>query len=264
MLQAERVLDGCANFLFGQEVGESGTPHLQGCVRFNEKQRFTACQKLFGIETGVHWSKMRSNWDTNVKYCLKESKGDWSKIHGNIPEASRYCPSEKAVMEKEYKNVEWRTWQQHVIDLCNEDPDDRKIFWFWEPEGNSGKSYLMKWLAIQYRCVIGGGKRADIFHQVTMAMDKNNNNWPELILFDIPRSSLKYVSYAAMEELKNGLVNAPKYEGGQFKFPKPQCIVFANEPPHYGEMSADRWCVKRLCVRSVNEALNGVSSNLIV
>lgn len=250
------VLGTRARYIFGEERGRSDTPHLQGAVRFDVKQRFSACKKLFG--DAVHWEKMRQPWSVNVAYCVKEIKGDWGRLHGNIPEASRYTPGEKACMDTEYADVQWDSWQKKVIALCEAEPDSRKIFWFWEPVGGCGKSFLMKWLGMNYRCVLGGGKRADIFHQVHLAMDKDPEAWPQLVLFDIPRSSLKWCSYTAMEELKNGTVNASKYDGGQYRFPKPQVIVFANSPPQWDEMSADRWCVRRLRVkRTVGEALRG-------
>lgn len=267
-MQAEHVLGGLANFVFGEEVGKEGTPHLQGCVSFKVKQRFTAVTKLFPGK-GVHWEKMKMKWQANVRYCTKEANGNWAKLHGNIPEASRYKPREKRVMEAVYKNVVWRDWQQAVIDIIDGPVHPRRIYWFWEPEGNSGKSFLIKWLYMNYRCIVGGGKKADVFHQVAKAFEASEDADPQLILLDIPRSAQKYCSYAAIEELKNGFVNASKYEGGIFAFESPHVVVFANEEPAYEEMSSDRWHVKRLRKkRSVGEALcgtpAGTSPHLIV
>lgn len=244
MACAQVVLAACAKYVFGKEIGDEGTPHLQGAVKFKTKQRFTAVKKLFGDK--VHWEKMRKPWKNSVIYCTKEMAGDWSKVYGNIPEASRYKPWEKRCMEKVYKNPVWRAWQQNVIDIVDGEIDPRKIYWFWEPEGNSGKSYLTKWLFMNYRCIVGGGKKADVFNQVLKHYEANSEADIQLILLDIPRSAQKYCSYAAVEELKNGFVNASKYEGGVFSFNCPHVIVFANEEPAYEEMSMDRWHVKRL------------------
>ncbi len=153
-------------------MGDSGTPHLQGCVRFAEKQRFTAVKKLLGDQ--LHWSKLRKKWAVNVAYCLKESGGDWSKIHGNIPEASRWKPWEQAVMDTVYKDVSWYDWQQDVIDIVNGPVDPRAIWWFHEPDGATGKSFLMKWLWLNYRCIVGGGKNTDTFHQVAQFFEAVN------------------------------------------------------------------------------------------
>lgn len=258
------MLAACAQYIFGEETGKSGTPHLQGAVRFDSKQRFTAVSKLFPGK-GVHWEKMLKAWKLNVAYCAKEMNGDWAKLHGNVAEASRFKPYEKAVMETVYKYVVWRPWQQNVIDIVAGPVDARKIYWFWEPEGNSGKSFLTKWLYMNHRCVVGGGKKADVFHQVAKALEEDPNAWPQLILLDIPRSAQKYCSYGAIEDLKNGFVNSGKYEGGVFAFPAPHVLVFANEEPEYEEMSMDRWVVKRLRkARTVDQALGAVSNKLIV
>ncbi len=266
MLQANTVLALCAQYIFGQEIGEEGTPHLQGAVRFKTKQRFTAVVKLFPGK-GVHWEKQVKKWDFNVEYCRKdlETHGDWSLIHGNIPEASKYKPREKRCMEREYANVVWRPWQQNVIDIIRGEVHPRKVHWFWEPTGDSGKSFLTKWLCMNFRCIIGGGKQADVFHQVAKAYEESEDADPELILLDIPRTSQKYCSYAAIEALKNGLVNSGKYEGGVYAFCIPHVIVFSNEEPAYETMSQDRWAVHRVRKkRTVGEALapNRPSSTL--
>lgn len=209
---------------------------------------------------------MKASWAKNVAYCTKEMRGDWSKIHGNIPEASRYKPYEKVVMETTYKDVVWRTWQQDVIDIVAGPVHPRHVYWFWEPTGNSGKSFLTKWMFMNWRCVIGGGKKADVFHQVAKALEADANNWPQLVLLDIPRSNQKYCCYGAIEDLQNGFVNSGKYEGGVYAFPQPHVIVFANEEPDYAEMSADRWVVRRLCPRpprTVAQALGAYSENLV-
>ncbi len=263
IVQAERVLGACAKYIFGKEIGKQGTPHLQGAVRFKQKTRFTAVTKLFP-DKGVHWEKMVRTWKINVAYCVKEMNGDWSKLYGNIPEASRLKPYEKVVMETQYKDVVWREWQQEVIDIVRGPVHARKIYWFWEPTGNSGKSFLVKWLFLNYRCIVAGGKKADVFHQVFKHFEENQDA-PTLILLDVPRSSQKWVNYGALEDLKNGFVSASKYEGGRFAFMPPHVVCFANEEPEYEEMSYDRWCVRRLTQRrTVAQALGAVSDKLIV
>lgn len=202
---------------------------------------------------------MVKTWAKNVAYCTKEMGDDWSKVHGNIPEASKWKPHEKAVFDAYYTDVVWRPWQQQVIDIVEGPIDPRRVYWFWEPEGNSGKSFLMRYLYLQYECIVGGGKQADVFHQVAKRFENGASKPPTLILLDIPRSSQKYCSYAAIEALKNGFVNSGKYEGDVCVFLEPHVLVFANQEPDYAEMSEDRWHVRRLRrARTVVEALKNV------
>lgn len=266
MQHAEHVLSACARYIFGEETGESGTPHLQGAVKFNTKQRFTAVTRLFPGK-GVHWEKMKKPWKNSVIYCTKEMAGNWEKIHGNIPEASRLRPHEQAIYDHLYKSVVWRSWQQDVITIVDGPADARKIHWFWEPEGNSGKSFLTKYLYLTYEVVIGGGKATDVFHQLAKRFETDPVRAPKLILLDIPRESMKWISYAAVEKMKDGLVVSGKYEGCICCYDPPHVVIFANEPPTYtGTFSEDRWVVKRLyTARTVGQALrNGISRNLIV
>lgn len=52
----------------GKEVGESGTPHLQGAVSFKKTKRFTALKKLLPT---AHWEKLRGG-EKAYEYCRKE------------------------------------------------------------------------------------------------------------------------------------------------------------------------------------------------
>ncbi len=265
MLHAEQVLGACARFIFGEERGASGTPHLQGAVKFHNRQRFTAVQKLFPDE-GVHWEVMKKPWKLNVIYCKKEMAGDWSKIHGNIPEASRFIGREKRLMDAMYSPVIWRTWQQEVIDIIKHTEPNRQVHWFWEPTGKAGKTYLAKWLYMNYDCILGGGRATDVYYQVAKFYEDNDATDPKLILLDIPRSSQKFCNYAAIEKLADGMVQSGKYEGGIFLWVPPHVIVFANEPPAFECMSKDRWSVKQLFpARTVGQALcrPGESANYI-
>lgn len=49
-----------------KEVGESGTPHLQGSITFKRAYRFTQLKKLHGA---VHWGKKKARADS--LYCMK-------------------------------------------------------------------------------------------------------------------------------------------------------------------------------------------------
>jgi len=54
---------------YGKEVGESGTPHLQGYLETENTVRVSALKKL---NKRVHWELRRGTQEQAVKYCLKE------------------------------------------------------------------------------------------------------------------------------------------------------------------------------------------------
>ncbi len=55
--------------VFGREVGDSGTYHLQGYVEFRNRQRLSGCKKL---SSRAHWERRRGTGTEAVTYCKKD------------------------------------------------------------------------------------------------------------------------------------------------------------------------------------------------
>lgn len=68
----------CQYIVFGREVGEEGTEHLQGYVEFERKKRFSVVKRL--LSNRVHLEKSKGNSQENRNYCIKDGnfyeKGD--------------------------------------------------------------------------------------------------------------------------------------------------------------------------------------------
>lgn len=56
-------------YIIGDEVGDSGTPHLQGYVEFKTKIRPL---NLFDFKR-IHWEKSKGSKDENIAYCSKQT-----------------------------------------------------------------------------------------------------------------------------------------------------------------------------------------------
>lgn len=227
---------GSDKYVIGCEIApETSTPHLQGYLEFKNPRSFKSVKKLL---PRAHIEKARGSTKQNYEYCTKDGE-----FKTNIDMRTPQDKLKEACM-REYENVSWHSWQKQILDILDAPPDPRKINWFWEESGNVGKSYLCKYLALTRDVIICEGKKADIFNQVKAVIDEGKI--PKVVLMDIPRSAAGYVSYGALEALKNGLMYSGKYEGGQCVFPHPHVICFANTIPDIGAMSNDRWVINEI------------------
>ncbi len=119
--------------------------------------------------------------------------------------------------------------------------DDRKINWLYDEKGNTGKSFLTKYLMKVENALVVDGKKNDIFHQIAKRQDQEIPIKIGIVIIDVPRASFNNISYNAIEAIKNGLISSGKYEGGQYSFKTPHVYVFANSEPDEEKFSEDRW-----------------------
>lgn len=218
--------------VFQIEKGETGNVHLQGVMRFKKKIRKPT--KVVPVK-GAHWEKMKGTTEQAIRYASKEDTrvdGPW------------FYGVKRPIELKYLKYEDMYDWQKEVVDLCKEEPDDRSIRWYWEPDGGVGKSALVRHLCIEQDAIVMSGKAADMKYGIAQYAEKNMGNGPRVVIFDVPRSNLEYLSYTGIEEIKNGTFYSSKYESGMVLINPPHVLVFANEPPKYEAMSADRWRVQ--------------------
>ena len=223
-------------YIIGKEVGESGTPHLQGYIYVKQKIRFST---LKSVCNRLHLEVARGSPEHNLTYCSKD--GDYiTNIKTKKSPDEFIKETEQQILHDEYANVKWKAWQQDILNIIETKPDNRTIHWYYETKGNTGKSFLTKYIALKYDVIIADGKKADIFNQVNVMM-REHQKVPTVIILDVPRRNQGYVSYGVLEQLKNGMIYSGKYEGGRCIFKSPHVIVFSNSLPDTSEMSADRW-----------------------
>nr|WAE42321.1 MAG: replication associated protein [Cressdnaviricota sp.] len=55
--------------ILGKEIGESGTPHLQGYVEFKNARTLNSLKK---INSRIHWEKAKGTKLDNIAYCSKD------------------------------------------------------------------------------------------------------------------------------------------------------------------------------------------------
>lgn len=219
-------LEGC-RWIVGEEVGESGTFHLQGYVEFPIKVRPVGYK---GFPEQIAWFKCKGDRKENIVYCSKEGI-----VHGNLrPLREAVCP-------------ELRGWQLEVLNELKREPDDRSIHWCWSYSGKMGKSSFCKYLCMKEEALICSGKAADMKFMIAKYVEKNGEG-PRVVVFDVPRSMSGYLSYSGIEEIKNGCFASSKYESQMVITAHPHVVVCANFHPDMNNefMSRDRFVVKNV------------------
>jgi hypothetical protein len=184
---------------------------------------------------GGHFETLKDVDDVS-NYCNKE------ETHDGVFRVAWGFPPPKYVEEID----ELYPWELEVIELLKTTADKRTIHWYWEPKGCAGKTTFEKYLFTHHdNYVVLSGKGADMKNGIVM-YEKVNKRLPECVLINIPRSSMNYVSYTGLEEIKDMFFFSGKYEGGMVCGPCPHVFVFANEEPSYEAMSGDRFVVHKI------------------
>jgi len=167
--------DGVKYVLFGKEVGESGTPHLQGFISFDKKQRIRKVKATVGnrayfdvvrdVAGAIVYCKKDGNYfevgqpppaqgqrsdlesfkdavkagETN----LKRLREDFSTVCAKYPRfVANYVDDQ--VANQPIPDHELYAWQLQLKIELETEPDDRKIIFCVDLEGNQGKTWFVK------------------------------------------------------------------------------------------------------------------------
>lgn len=262
--------------IFGKEVApETGTPHLQGFVIFGRPFRFRRVKAL--ISDRAYVANARGTSEQCRDYCKKEGDfeefGEFPDKQGkrsdlddvlqwsdeftadkgrppaprdfalNFPQQYiKYNVKLDLVAELRAPPVliregECRPWQQRLEETLQQDADDRKVMFYVDVTGGTGKSWFQGYYVSKYpmECqLLGVGKRDDIAY----AVDPEKS----CFFFNVPRNAMQYLQYTIFEQLKDKVLFSTKYHSKTKILRKhPHVVVFCNEWPDETAMSADRY-----------------------
>lgn len=207
-------------YVVGKEVGDEGTPHLQGYIECSKRIRPI---EYFGNKK-IHWEIAKGSRDQNFYYCSKECQYTTNIIDVYVPDITH---------DKLY------TWQKEIVDICLSMPDKRTIHWYWDLSGNTGKTTLAKFLSFYHGAIPLRGKTNDILY---CAAEHRSN----VYIFIAPRSNEDYFPYEGLELIKDGFYMCPKYESKPIIRSWPHVFVFANFEPNMLKLSCDRWSIRQI------------------
>lgn len=217
-----RLSEIAKKWIFGiEECPTTGRKHLQGFMALKKKMRITELKLPFN----PHCEACLGTEEQNIKYCSKDKN---VKSFG-YP---------KPVIT--IKQDEFNLLQKTIYELFLAPVEKRKIYWFYDEIGGSGKSDMCKYLVVHHQVLFcNNGKCADLINLVF------NQEEVSTMIWDLPRDHDK-ISYSAIESIKNGMVCNTKYETGVKVFNPPHIFIFANCLPDRATMSDDRWVIYKV------------------
>lgn len=139
-------------------------------------------------------------------------------------------------------------WQKELLSILEQDPHPRHIIWIFDPiyKGGNGKSTFAKYLVFHEEAqVLSWDLGRDPFYARKVQKHKR------IVFFDFTRSCPKFVKFndlfSSIEQIKNGMMFAGKYDSSDFTTAIPHVICFSNYlPPAPGAISIDRWLIFRI------------------
>lgn len=210
--------------------------HYEQTWNYKYDHELLACE-TFAIKTflrmkrGESYNEIYCNANINDEYKLLEQKRKIMNIW-NQYEQQRL---------KKAKPPPLRETQKEILSQV-ETQDDRKLLWVYDPTGNNGKTWLLRWLGLfKDACIINNAKKADIACAY---------RGQSIVGVNLTRTVGDRVCYEAMEQLKDGLVFDGKYESNTYIRPFDstcvKLVVMSNELPDTSSMSEDRWSIQHI------------------
>jgi len=254
--------------IYGKELSESGTPHLQGFVTFKKQKRLSACKKLHST---AHWEAAKGTSEQAADYCKKE--GNFEE-KGSLPSSGKRNDLEsfkdavkKGILDKkrlreefsdicakyprfvneyvsdnipipEVKKHALKQWQADLNQRLLLPPNDREIIFIVDTVGNKGKSWFSKYyqeLHPDSTSIMRPTKHADMAYALPDQL--------RVFFLDCTRTQLEHLPYSFLESLKDGLVMSNKYESRVRRYSDVHIVVLLNQSPDMTALSEDRYSI---------------------
>lgn len=224
---------------FQKERGEeTGYEHYQCRISFAVKKRYSTAvnwyRETFGDGTGRLTPTSNPTTKTgNEFYVMKPEtriEGPWTD-RDPVP---MYIP-------KRLRGISLRPWQQGLLDMILEEPDDRYINVLIDPKGGLGKTTIKQYCmtlghAVVIPPMVEEGK--DVMGYI-LSKDPSR-----CYIMDLPKSQTNKAQramYGALETIKDGYAYDLRYHARDRLSEPPHVWVFTNRKPNTSLLSEDRW-----------------------
>jgi hypothetical protein len=238
---------------FSVEKGKKGQLHYQGYTKAQEGKR-----KTLKSVCKVFKDNIENIMFPKCDYCEGMNKNSWSgavdnyvcKEDTHVEGPFEIGKLDMVLEDKEGCNEfdlrledlpEPYEWQKRLLEFHKGPPElfHRKIYWYWDPRGDIGKTMLARWLHLREGALYCQG--ADR-HVIGLAY--KNPAWH--YVFGLARYDK--VDYKCLEKLSDGIYMAGfgTENLGMVCRKTPWIICLANFPPCKKRLSSDRWVIKNI------------------
>jgi hypothetical protein len=277
---------GIKYIVFGREVGENGTPHLQGYLQGNHDIYKRYNKALGGVNP--HFEKQKGDSKQAADYCKKDGdfeeygsyehiespkkrqgeRSDLARVKSLIEEGKSYeeivdtefvCAAKYSKFIKERVQARDSNAQEGDLRTLYESsslrPWQKLLLDVTKEEPCPRKIHWMweeegnrgkSWMTT-YLLAVEGATVLTAGKKADMAYIYAQKP-TKIVVFDLARTNEKFLdgAYSLAEDLKNGRVVSTKYESKTICFRPPHVIFFANFEPDYTKWSGDRYFVTKL------------------
>lgn len=215
----------CSYFICGREIGEEGTPHLQGYVEWNSSKNFTTVHKLF--KGRGHWEKRKGTPEEASEYCKKD--GNFKEIgklseqgkRSDLDEIGQMIIEKTPLIEIAKKHPgDFIRYNKGFIALKNTLSEDRKtkpkVFWLWGTSG-VGKTYTATHNHSTYYIKDGTMWWDNYDQEEAIIIDDFDGKWPF-------RDLLRLLDHNKYQG---------QYKGGYVKINSPYIYITCEFPPSH-------------------------------
>lgn len=221
--------------------------HFKKCKNYIAKEDIEN-EDLKEISTNIVLENLGNCKDIKealIKNMDFNSRTAWSNVQG-IKAAYTIMKKKPEVDIPELKNE----WQTELEKELLGKPEKRKIIWYVDIIGGSGKTEFGKYMHANYPNKFITTKDLGTSRDAsTIIKNEIENGWEQQgVIIDLPRTVEDHDKriYTFIEDIKDGMLTATKYEGGIIHYNKPHVVIFANWEPRYEALSFDRWDVRFL------------------
>lgn len=204
-------------WIIAQERGKTGYEHYQ--IRFQSCEELEKIRKnsLFyngSVDKAEHWSNYEKK---DGKYITSEDTTEIRKIRFGKP----------------------RKYQEDILKALKEQ-NVREIHYWYDPYGNTGKSWLCNYLYETGKGYYVPPTIDTVKGLIQFVASGYRNE--EIIVIDIPRSwKWSEQLYTAIESIKDGLIYDTRYNASTRNIRGVKILVLSNTEPKLNKLSKDRW-----------------------